>query len=150
MYNALSVARFIVDYCNSIKSGISNLKLQKILYFVQADFLVSTPQHTPCFSDEIEAWDFGPVVPSVYHHYKVYGSSIIPSDQNDPFLPFYIKIKPDDEQMITAMIDALIPYSASQLVAITHNQSPWQNAYIRGLNNVISKESIKTFFEGSG
>ena len=78
MYNALSVAHYIIGACSRLNFGISNLKLQKILYFVQAEFLVSTPTHTPCFSERIEAWDFGPVVPVVYHKYKVYGSGLIP------------------------------------------------------------------------
>ena len=67
MYNALSVAHYIIDFYNRNNRGISNLKLQKVLYFVQAEFLVGTFDHRPCFSDPIEAWDFGPVVPSVYH-----------------------------------------------------------------------------------
>lgn len=98
MYTALSVARYIIDYCNEIGRGISNLKLQKILYFVQAQFLVSTSNNAPCFSDPIEEWDFGPLVPSVYHHYKVYGSAIIPSDKNDPLLPIYQRISESDKK----------------------------------------------------
>ena len=45
MYNALSVARYIIDYYNRHERGISNLKLQKVLYFVQAEFLVGTYDH---------------------------------------------------------------------------------------------------------
>lgn len=33
----------------------------------------------PCFKEEIEAWDFGPVVPEVYHEFKIFGSSDIPT-----------------------------------------------------------------------
>ena len=42
MYNALDVSRYIINYSNDKNYGISNLKLQKILYFVQAYFLTST------------------------------------------------------------------------------------------------------------
>lgn len=41
MYSAIIVAQYIIEHCNSIGKTISNLKLQKILYFVQAEFLVS-------------------------------------------------------------------------------------------------------------
>ena len=68
MYSAVDVARYIIWYCKRQGYSISNLKLQKILYFVQAEFLVNTGK--PCFSEEIEAWDFGPVVPEVYHEFK--------------------------------------------------------------------------------
>ena len=144
MYNALSVANFIIDYCNSKNNGISNLKLQKILYFVQAEFLVSTPAHEPCFSDPIEAWDFGPVVPNVYHRYKIYGSAIIPFSSE---MPFGESITGRDKRMITDMVDEVLPYSASQLVDITHSQDPWRDSYIRGYNNVISNRAIREYFE---
>lgn len=72
MYNALTVAKYIIKRCNDTNRIISNLKLQKLLYFVQAEFLVTTTH--ACFPEEIEAWDFGPVVPEVYHRYKAYSS----------------------------------------------------------------------------
>lgn len=145
MYNALTVARYIVDYCNEHGEGISNLKLQKILYFIQADFLVS--QHKPCFFDTIEAWDFGPVVPSVYHQYKKYGSAIIPSHSADLSNILYEKISSKDKVRINAIIQVTKKYSAANLVKITHSQAPWQRAYSRGFNSTISNSSIKTFFE---
>lgn len=147
MYRALSVARFIINYCNKTNHGVSNLKLQKILYYVQAEFLISTPFHTPCFSDIIEAWDFGPVVPKVYHHYKIYGNAIIPSDPNDLLLPFYENIAIDDQNMIREMVDSLATFTASQLVDSTHSEDPWKNAYVRGFNNPISNASIRRYFE---
>ena len=90
MYSALVVARYIIKRCNELNRPISNLKLQKLLYFVQAEFLVG--EGSACFpeeieawdfgpvvpEEEIEAWDFGPVVPEVYHRYKAYGSASIP------------------------------------------------------------------------
>ena len=116
MYRALDVARYIIKRCHMQQKSISNLKLQKILYFVQAEFLVTTGRK--CFSDAIEAWDFGPVVPEVYHHYKAYG-----------------------------IIDECSKYSASALVQITHNQAPWKNNYERGWNNEIPCDEIKEYFE---
>ena len=76
MYKALDIARYIIERCNQNSKTISNLKLQKILYFVQAEFLVAKNQ--PCFREKIEAWDFGPVVPDVYFAYRMYGSTNIP------------------------------------------------------------------------
>ena len=69
MYAALDIARYIIKYCKDNGYSISNLKLQKLLYFVQAQFLV-TYNGRPAFEEKIEAWDFGPVVPEVYHYLK--------------------------------------------------------------------------------
>ena len=75
-YKAIDVARHIVNYTNEQGKTVSNLKLQKLLYFVQGFFLALLDR--PCFSDEIEAWDFGPVVPVVYRNFKEFGSNSIP------------------------------------------------------------------------
>ena len=146
MYNALSVAHYIINYCNEQGRGISNLKLQKILYFVQAEFLVSTPNNRPCFKDRIEAWDFGPVIPNVYHQYKFFGSSIIPSGINDALAPYFEEISLDDQVMIDSIVDNASRYTTSQLVQITHNQAPWKNAYRRGFNNEITNKAILDYF----
>lgn len=147
MYRALSVARYIIEHCNEQGRGISNLKLQKILYFVQAEFLVSTPDNTACFKDRIEAWDFGPVVPNVYHQYKLFGSSSIPERATISRDPYKEKILSRDQILIDSMVDDASSYTASQLVQITHNQSPWKDAYRRGFNNEISNDSIYVYFK---
>lgn len=141
MYRARSIARYIIERCNSQNKTISNLKLQKILYFIQAEFLVNANQ--PCFPEQIEAWDFGPVVPEVYHEYKIYGSANIPYFRR---LESPIAISTQDREMIDDMVDECNKYSASALVEITHHQSPWMEAYKPGCNNVITNDSIKKYF----
>ena len=140
MYDVNLIARYIVKRCNQKRYSISNLKLQKILYFVQAEFLVE--KNKPCFSAEIEAWDFGPVVPEIYHKYKIYGSASIPYVETNtiPAIPN------DDASIIDSIVDECGEYSASALVQITHNQAPWKDAYIPRFNNVITKNSIKKYF----
>jgi len=147
MYRAIDVAHYIIDYCDKHNIKMSNLKLQKVLYFVQAQFLVASSGTTPCFEDDIEAWDFGPVVPKVYQMYKIFGSSNISIDPKDPLNGYYEKIKPSDRNLIDRMIQRTIPYSAAQLVQITHNQAPWKNGYRPRMNRVISNESIYDFFK---
>lgn len=141
-YKALDVADYIVEKCNDLKSSISNLKLQKILYFVQAEFLVAKSQ--PCFDDEIQAWDFGPVVPSVYFRYKIFGSSNIPWVRQSGITE---KLQESDRELVDDIVDQCTKYSAATLVEITHNQTPWLEAYNKpGHNNIISNRSIRQFF----
>lgn len=52
-YKVLDVCRYVIDYSNEKEYGISNLKLQKILYFIQAYFLIKQPSRC-CFDDRIE------------------------------------------------------------------------------------------------
>lgn len=144
MYSALDVAKYIIWYCKRAEYAISNLKLQKLLYFVQAQFLVVLGK--PIFDENIEAWDFGPVVPVVYQHFKLWGSSEIPdiiaSGANS-------KIFEKDQEIIDEILEECAPYSANVLVEITHHQAPWCNAYEKYCNNIITKKSIKEYFENN-
>ncbi|MBS7226291.1 MAG: DUF4065 domain-containing protein [Clostridiaceae bacterium] len=139
-YNVLDIAKYVIYYCTKKGYLITNLKLQKILYFIQAIFLVNTG--SPCFKEEIEAWDFGPVVPEVYHEYKFFGNSNIFLEDED--IPY---INKEDKKLMKSMIDECSDYSAAELVSLTHKQAPWKKAYKKYYNNVISKESIREYFE---
>lgn len=53
MYNVLDVCRYVINYSNDKDYDISNLKLQKLLYFIQAYFLIN--KNETCFNETIEA-----------------------------------------------------------------------------------------------
>lgn len=139
MYDVQLIARYVINRCAQKERPISNLKLQKILYFVQAEFLVGMGE--ACFDDDIEAWTYGPVVPAVYFEYKIFGSTNIPDQGDDGFE----SISRKDKDHLDAIIDAAAKYSASSLVEITHRQSPWGNAYRRE-DKVIKQSEIKDYF----
>lgn len=142
MYSALDIAAYIIAYCKSNNFVISNLRLQKILYFIQAEFLVATGN--PCFREDIQAWDFGPVIPEVYQVYKFYGSSNIPDVYDGSNTFSFIKDK--DKRIIQEMIEECNKFSAIELVNITHNQAPWKDVFIKYQNNKIENEEIRNYF----
>ena len=82
MYNVLDVAIYVINYAHDADYGesMSNLKLQKILYYIQAAFLVE--KNRECFKAVIIAGEFGPVIPEVYQKYKIYGRRGIPKQEN--------------------------------------------------------------------
>lgn len=142
MYDAIDVAKYIILFCKEHGYSISNLKLQKLLYFVQAQFLITL--NLPAFEEDIEAWDFGPVVPIVYQHYKIWGNSEIPLlDARNARERIYNK----HQKIMDDILKECAPYTASALVDITHHQKPWSDVYERYCNNVITKKSIKEYFE---
>lgn len=157
-YNVLDICRHVINYSNEHDYGISNLKLQKVLYFIQAYFLINKKNHNPCFDEKIEAWDFGPVVPEAYHEYKQYGNGDIPTiksyfyiDKDDIWNSKRVEynddiINPNDKQLIDKVIDKFSDYSATDLVSLTHRQSPWIDAYAPHKNNEITIESIRRYF----
>lgn len=144
-YDAIEIAKFIIYYCIVRNIPLSNLKLQKLLYFVQAFYLVKFGKS--CFKDEIQAWDFGPVVPSVYHVFKQFGAGNIPYvvpniyDVRD-------RISKYDQKSILTVLNVFAKYSASDLVKITHRQKPWKDVYKPNHHNIIiTPESIKEYFD---
>ena len=160
MYSVLDISRFVINYCDDKDYNLSNLKLQKILYFIQAFFLCDDKFLKPCFEETIEAWDFGPVVPEAYHEYKCFGNTNIPKvvsyieyDASDfwksKVVPFDDSmIAPEDKEIICKLVDKFAKYSTTSLVNITHRQSPWRDAYAQGRGSTITHEAIRSYFNG--
>lgn len=156
MYNALDICRYIINYSNDKNYDISNLKLQKLLYFIQVYFLIETEK--PCFYNKIEAWDFGPVIPIAYNEYKQYASTHIPYikqyieyDKNSIWNSKRVDynnniISNDDKYLINAVVDKLANYTATDLVNITQHQKPWVNAYKPYTHNKITNQSLYEYF----
>ena len=117
---------------------ISNLKLQKLLYYAQGTFLAATDK--PLFDDDIVAWLHGPVVESVYHQYKNNGSQGIPFDDDFDFSKF----SDNENELLTEVYDAFGQYSAWKLRNMTHQETPWKDTE---QNSVIPKEKIKDYFK---
>ena len=159
-YDVLEICRHVINYSNEQDYGISNLKLQKVLYLIQAYFLIDKTKNASCFDDKIEAWDFGPVVPEAYHEYKQYGSGDIPTiesfimiDKDDIWNSKRVEfedtaISDNDKSLIDKVVDKFADYSATDLVSLTHRQSPWIDAYAPYQNNEITIDAIREYFNG--
>lgn len=141
IYKALDIAKYVVDYSFDRKKTVSNLRLQKILYFIQAEFLVS--KNIPCFFEDIYAWSLGPVVPEVYREYKIFGSASIPSKGTKDV---YYEIMQSDKDLINEMVDQCNEYSTSMLVQFTHEHDPWIRAFKSPVSQKISLDAIKAYF----
>ena len=117
---------------------ISNLKLQKLLYYAQGAFLAVTNE--PLFDDNIVAWLHGPVVESVYHQYKANGAQGIPFDEDFDFSEF----TPEENELLTEVYDVFGQYSALKLRNMTHEETPWKETK---QNDIIPLQIIKDYFK---
>lgn len=156
-YDVLDVSRYIISYSNKMGYGISNLKLQKILYLVQAYFLIQT--NHPCFNEKIEAWDFGPVVPIAYEEFKKFAGMDIPTvnsyfvfDENDIWNTKRIEFNEDcinskDKALINKVVDKFSEYSSTDMVKLTQHQIPWIDAINSYQSNEITNKSIFEYFK---
>ena len=138
MYRALDVANYVVSKCLDDGCPISNLQLQKILYYIQKDYL---KRDNLAFSDDIEAWQFGPVVPNVYYDYC--GSGALPIDMAGKGKP----IAPSDRNRFDAVIEKKRILDPWAMVHDTHKPGgAWDQIYANGAGNrmVIPTSLIKT------
>lgn len=140
MYKISDIVDYIFYYENQQGRGVSNLRLQKLLYFIQVQSIIAL--HEPLFQEPIEAWDFGPVVPKVYHKYKIFGGSNIPIISTQ-----LKKVSLPDKvcKEINTMLDACAKYSTTELTEITYKQLPWKKAYARTIP--ISTNLIKDYYK---
>jgi uncharacterized phage-associated protein len=120
---------------------IDNLKLQKLLYYSQAVHLVLHDK-LALFPEDIEAWDYGPVVPAVYHEYKPFGFDIIPGS-DEPSTLSITEIRAAD--MALAGFGNL---TGPELINQTHHERPWKIAYKPGRpSNIISLDVMYDYFK---
>lgn len=127
MYSAMNMAKYTVNYSMQKGSPISNLKLQKMLYYMWIDYYGATGNEL--FTDNFCAWQLGPVVPSIYYLFCSYAGTPIKK-------AFDVCIEDSDIPLINKIIDKYLPISASSLVEHSHHSGgPWALTYENGKGN---------------
>lgn len=123
---------------------ISNLKLQKLIYYA-AGVMAALRQDVdnPLFTDPIEAWTHGPVVPAQYHRFSHYGSGPIPHIEGFDFDAF----KPVDLQVLDDVYSFYGQYSAWKLRNMTHEEAPWISSHEQTDNTITLRQLIDFFVE---
>lgn len=129
------VARYFLALATEDGDLITNLKMQKLVYYAYAWTLVANDQKL--FAEPIEAWPNGPVVPTLYQALKRYGSR--PLDErflrigsDEEFAALASKFPDDVLETLNGVYEEYMRMSAFDLVTRTHSERPWREAR-RGL-----------------
>jgi uncharacterized phage-associated protein len=140
--SVLDVANyFLAKYDPDSGDEISNLKVQKLVYYAQGFHLALTGE--PLFEESIEAWRHGPVVPTLYHALKEHGDKHIPASAK---VDFGSILSSDQRELLDEVYETYGQFSAWKLRSMTHNEAPWKDADARGTNAVITHEELRDFF----
>jgi uncharacterized phage-associated protein len=135
---AKQIANWIVHYSwNDLGAPVDAMSLEKLLYYAQAFHLVL--HDTPLFSDEILAWQKGPVVGAVYAHYAGFGWNPIIPDEDAPAEALSTPIT----EFLKQIISFFGRYTAIPLSQATHSESPWADAREGRPPNVASGGVIR-------
>lgn len=135
---ALDVAGFVVSNAEKLGRPISNLKLQKILYFIHRDFLREYNEKLITDKD-FEAWHYGAVIPRVYYEYILFCADPI---VNQPSITLNL---PEDR--IEFLKERIAHYTLQKpcvLVELAHDpHNAWSRVYDEREKNIIPHSLIK-------
>ncbi len=160
-YRAEAIANYLLDLGDNYSIPIEHLKLQKLLYISFGCCAVILDRHI--FKDKIEAWKYGPVVPSVYYEFQSFGSKPIQSSNaHNPARAYIFDFFEDEEARIAKIDDSDArlknclenifnthkDFTSPQLVNMTHAEgTPWSKHYDGSKFKEIPKEEIEMYYK---
>ena len=162
-YDAAAIANYFLSLAEQEGKTLDPMKLQKLVYFAHGWHLALKQE--PLIKERIEAWEYGPVIPTLYHQFKVFGNGPISSramvtrfdagrialktpsieEHQDANTTLYAK------SLLNRIWEVYGNLSAIQLSNMTHEPgSPWEITWNRnpGQHHVaIEDQLIRADFE---
>lgn len=163
--NLFDFARYVGLSMLSQGMSVSPLKLQKILYYIQAWHMVFFGRTSQLFDEAPQAWVNGPVYPEIYHRYKnsafnmcdhltvaSFGATEDTALSEVKALSDKMKLTPEQIDVIDSVIRLYGTKTQNQLIFVTHSEQPWCDA--RGdllpyepSNNTISLDTMYGYYK---
>lgn len=146
-YSTIAVANTILEFAEKKKIKISPMKMQKLIYYAQAWYY--SLNNEPLVDEHFSRWQYGPVIPSLYHELKYYGSNNITSKignieftDNDAVVVEPVIRDNLIGKLLDKILDVYGSYSAEQLSNMTHQKgTAWA---IKGADgSVITLDEMK-------
>ncbi|MCQ2551275.1 MAG: DUF4065 domain-containing protein [Clostridia bacterium] len=139
-----------ISYIFEKVNEITPLALQKLLYYIQAIYMVKYDK--PLFTEECKAWVHGPVYEKVYDVFKSFKFSPIEDKRFVIFKDRFHELSDEERDVIDMVVNSFGMYSGKTLEKITHKEAPWADAYsvnkLYGYaNEPITNDAIKKYFK---
>lgn len=150
-YNPITIANFFIQKSFDEGMSITPMKVLKLVYIANGWFLGYT--NRTLINENSQAWQYGPVISSVYNVFKCYGGSSIEKMhladsmlQND-----YQKLLNDTytSSFLESVWNIYKKYSALQLSDLTHQiGTPWSITYSNnGSKSIIPNDLIEKHYK---
>lgn len=156
-YDAKAIANYFLDLAEGSGQTLNPMKIQKLVYFAHGWHLAA--YNRPLIDEQVQAWRYGPVIPSLYHEFKQYGSGPITGRATtlecyeSGSLRLVTPAVGDEEVMslLSTVWEVYKNYSAIQLSNLTHEKgSPWDQTFAQseGRKSVdIPDDLIRRYFD---
>jgi uncharacterized phage-associated protein len=124
MLDCLDIARYFIirAYEDSREAEMTNMKVQKLLYYAQSLHLAL--YNEPLFENEIQAWRYGPVCPPAYHYYSEFEANQLPVPAHSEIT----SIPEQKKQLLEEVWDYFGIHHPYVLSSMTHLEFPWKKA----------------------
>lgn len=124
MIDSLNVSQYFIvkAYEDGLESEMTNMKVQKLLYYSQSLHLAL--YNEPLFAEEIQAWRYGPVCPPAYRFYSEFEANQLPV----PSQEFILQISTEKRDLLQEVWEYFGGYNAYRLSDMTHEEFPWKKA----------------------
>lgn len=129
-YDGRAIANYIIEYCGQNRRSVTNLALQKIIYFCHVWSLLNL--NRPLVKHEFEAWQHGPVLQYLYREFKEFDGAPIDrlASALDHVTGKRVIARCDFDADVLQLLDKVISFysrlSAGQLVEMSHVVGgPW-------------------------
>ena len=142
--NIIKNSEYIIECYKRHNKSITNLELQKLMYFLEALYMVAMDEDY-LYEENFTAWNFGPVNREIYDKYKKFGSNPIVLDEE-------ILINPINQHFVENLFILFKDFTAAALVNLSHSEgSPWYEIYKKNNGNIprdvnINKLETKKWF----
>jgi uncharacterized phage-associated protein len=154
-YDGRAVANFVLDHCDLCGRKITNLSLQKVIFFCHAWSLIRLQK--PLIRHSFEAWEYGPVLPYLYRSFKKFNRAPIsgraeftdPRDGEKRVVEY--AFDEASKSLLLEIVEFYTRLSPSALVRLSHIEGgPWHSAwYHEGTTNPgmkIDNNNIMMFY----
>jgi len=124
MIDCLNVARYFIirAYEDGIEAEMTNMKVQKLLYYAQSLHLAL--YNEPLFAEQIQAWRYGPVCPPAYKFYSEFEAKQLPIPDKESLL----QLPREKKELLEEIWEYFGGYHAYKLSDMTHVEFPWKKA----------------------
>ena len=126
--NIIYDAYYLINKFNEEKKQVTNMQIQKLMYFFEAYYLNIHPEVDKLYDCNFNAWAFGPVSIPLYKEFRKFGNGAIELTEKNK--SDGEKISEDKKKLLNNIFEVFKEVPAMVLVQITHmDDSPWSKVW---------------------